>query len=107
MFVLSLEKDIKIDYFKPSSSSNVTKIKDTFYIECISLQVKQSYLALKRPTFARTRVSDKDHRQNYLGVGGLGTGTLGGRSIPHSHPDRSLRLGKASLYATPNLPPPK
>ena len=26
-------KDVKIDHFKPTSSSDVTKIKDTFYIE--------------------------------------------------------------------------
>ena len=65
------------------------------------------------------------HRQYYLGVGGVelfggsvqhsdpdrgGWGLeLFGGSIPHSDPDRrsGLRLGKVSLYATPNLPPPK
>ena len=68
-------EDVKTDHFKPPSSSEVPKTEDTFYIEwhskscslswCTILWVYQSFsfciLALKRPSFTGTRVSDEDN----------------------------------------------
>ena len=72
-------KDAKTDPLKPLSSIDITKIKDTFYIEWQSKYSSLSWyvilwvwqlssfciLALKRPTFTGTQVSDEDNIKSY------------------------------------------